>query len=237
MKKIIYSLVIMIAASTLFTSCLEYVEPVGIQQLRTAKADYLDALAQLRLADAELQKANATFVLAQAAFQDALTEAQLIQNRIAEYDVQIKAAQTELDVDQLKKQKELLQIQHADRMANAKAALALAEENLRVTLRDIAAVQHLLTAGEQTVFQAAINAYELALTTTRLLFGNSSRRKNFSGILSMHSMRRLTGKPTIRQRLTSIPMRLQGHRLLSTQFPRNSTSRLGMPKLRICKTP
>lgn len=162
MKKIIYSLVIMIAASTLFTSCLEYVEPVGIQQLRTAKADYLDALAQLRLADAELQKANATFVLAQAAFQDALTEAQLIQNRIAEYDVQIKAAQTELDVDQLKKQKELLQIQHADRMANAKAALALAEENLRVTLRDIAAVQHLLTAGEQTVFQAAINAYELA---------------------------------------------------------------------------
>ena len=56
MKKIIYSLVIMIAAGSLFTSCLEYVEPVGIQQLRAAKADYLDALAQLRLADAELQK-------------------------------------------------------------------------------------------------------------------------------------------------------------------------------------
>ena len=62
MKKIIYSLVIMIAASTLFTSCLEYVEPVGIQQLRSAKADYLDALGQLRLADAELQKANAAYV-------------------------------------------------------------------------------------------------------------------------------------------------------------------------------
>ncbi len=162
MKKIIYSLVIMIAASTLFTSCLEYVEPVGIQQLRTAKADYLDALAQLRLADAELQKANATFVLAQAAFQDALTAKQLIENRILEYDVQIKAAKTELEVDKLKKEKELLQIQHSEMMADAKAALALAEENLRVTLREIAAVQHLLTPGEQAVFQNAIAAYEQA---------------------------------------------------------------------------
>lgn len=160
MKKIIYSLVIMIAASTLFTSCLEYVEPVGIQQLRTAKADYLDALAQLRLADAELQKANAAYVNARAAYVDALTEWQLIENRIHEYDVQIKAAQTEFEVDSLTKEKEILQISHAERMAYAKADLAEAEEVLRVTLRDIAAVQHLLTLQERFIFNAVLAAYE-----------------------------------------------------------------------------
>ena len=76
------------------------------------------------------------------------TEWQLIENRIHEYDVQIKAAQTDYEVDSLKKEKELLQVQHDTKMANAKAALATAEENLRVTLRDIAAVQHLLTVHE-----------------------------------------------------------------------------------------
>lgn len=163
MKKIIYSLVIMIAASTLFTSCLEYVEPQGIQQLRVAKADYLDALATLRLADAELQKANATYVLAQAAFQDALTEAQQIENRIREYDVQIKAAETEYEVDSLQKEKELLQITHAERLADAKADLAEAEENLRTTLRDIAALQHLLTPGERQVLAQVTQRYLLTL--------------------------------------------------------------------------
>lgn len=162
MKKIIYSLVIMIAASTLFTSCLEYVEPVGIQQLRTAKADYLDALAQLRLADAELQKANAAYVNARAAYVDAQTEWQLIENRIHEYDVQIKAAQTEFEVDSLTKEKEILQISHAERMADAKAELAVAEEALRVTLRDIAAVQHLLTVHERFIFNGVLAAYEEA---------------------------------------------------------------------------
>lgn len=163
MKKIIYSLVIMIAASTLFTSCLEYVEPVGIQQLRTAKADYLDALAQLRLADAELQKANAAYVNARAAYVDAQTEWQLIENRIHEYDVQIKAAQTEFEVDSLTKEKEILQISHAERMADAKAELAVAEEALRVTLRDIAAVQHLLTDGERDVLARVAMGYLQAL--------------------------------------------------------------------------
>jgi predicted nucleic acid-binding Zn-ribbon protein len=163
MKKIIYSLVIMIAASTLFTSCLEYVEPVGIQQLRTAKADYLDALATLRLADAELQRANAAYVLAQTAYVDAMTAHHLITNRIYEYDVQIKAAETELEVDRLKKEKELLQITHAADMAWAKEQLAWAEEQLRVALRAIAAVQHLLTDEERIVLAEVTANYLDAL--------------------------------------------------------------------------
>ncbi len=160
MKKIIYSLVIMITASSLFTSCLEFIEPIGIQQLRTEKADYLNALAQLRLAAAELQEANAAYVLARDAYIDAMTEAQLIENRIREYDIQIKAAQTQFDIDSLAREKELLMIQYDEMVADAKANLAEAEENLRVTLRAIAAVQHLLTGEERGLLFAVMMEYE-----------------------------------------------------------------------------
>ena len=52
MKKIIYSLVIMIAAGSLFTSCIKQVEPEGIRDLREAKA-------ALKLAEAAVQQATA----------------------------------------------------------------------------------------------------------------------------------------------------------------------------------
>ena len=59
MKKIIYSLVIMIAAGSLFTSCIDQAEPVGILEIRTVKADYIRALKDLRAADAEFRRAEA----------------------------------------------------------------------------------------------------------------------------------------------------------------------------------
>ena len=68
----------------------------------------------------------------------------------------------EYEVDSLTKLKELLQVQHDTGMANARAALANAEEDLRVTLRNIAAVQNLFTVGERTVFANVLGRYEAA---------------------------------------------------------------------------
>ena len=73
MKKIIYSLVIMIAAGSLFTSCIEQVEPLGVQDLRFAKAEYIRALKDLRAADAEFRRAEAALKQAEARYQDAET--------------------------------------------------------------------------------------------------------------------------------------------------------------------
>ena len=89
MKKIIYSLVIMIAAGSLFTSCIEQVEPVGILDLRDAKAAYLKALASVESSKtaliaaqaaaeqalADVRKADAAYTTAMAKYQDALTAA------------------------------------------------------------------------------------------------------------------------------------------------------------------
>ncbi|MBQ5438163.1 MAG: hypothetical protein IIU34_00840, partial [Bacteroidales bacterium] len=71
MKKVIYSLVIMIAAGSLFTSCIEQVEPEGIKNLRDAKAEYIRALKDLRAADAEFQRASAEVQRAEAALRQA----------------------------------------------------------------------------------------------------------------------------------------------------------------------
>ena len=49
----------MIAASSLFTSCIEQVEPEGVKAIREAKARYYDALSQLRAKDGELRQAEA----------------------------------------------------------------------------------------------------------------------------------------------------------------------------------
>ena len=74
MKKIIYSLVIMIAAGSLFTSCIEQVEPEGIRDLREAKARYYDALSQLRAKDGVYREAEAAYKLAQAAHEQAIAD-------------------------------------------------------------------------------------------------------------------------------------------------------------------
>ena len=100
------------------------------------------------------------------AFQDAQTEWQLIENRIHEYDVQIKAARTQYEVDFWTKEKEHLQITHNTRMAQARQNLANAEENLRVALRNIAAVQNLFTDQERIIFARVLNDYETCLLYT-----------------------------------------------------------------------
>ena len=105
MKKIIYSLVIMIAAGSLFTSCIEQVEPEGIKNLRDAKAEYIRALKDLRAADAEFQRASAEVQRAEAALRQAqadkikaetecYVQMQALERRLAE--LQLEAATEEL---------------------------------------------------------------------------------------------------------------------------------------------
>jgi len=71
MKKIIYSLVILIAASSLFTSCIQPYEENGIHALRVAKAKYIESLTGLKSAEASKANAEADYIKAQAAVEQA----------------------------------------------------------------------------------------------------------------------------------------------------------------------
>ena len=184
MKKIIYSLVIMIAAGSLFTSCIEQVEPEGILALREAKARYYDALAQLRAkdgiyreAEAALKNAEAALKQAETAHQQAVTDAytkmqallrekqQLenellaIQNEAAALDLEQKAAEVAQAIDKIQKEMEIAEKQHEIDLVNKQAELAQAQEALRVALRDIALAAQDLTANEKACVIAAAEAY------------------------------------------------------------------------------
>ena len=174
MKKIIYSLVIMIAASSLFTSCIEPVEQPGIYDLREAKAEYLKALGNLRAADAELQKAKAAYELACAAVKeaearkvDAETEGIKLDNELKAIENAIREAEGEFEIDSLELVMEQMIANQEARMLEAETAavkarenLAKAEEALRVTLADIAVAGEQLTAKEAAALNDYVTAYK-----------------------------------------------------------------------------
>ena len=176
MKKIIYSLVIMIAAGSLFTSCIEQVEPLGVQDLRFAKAEYIRALKDLRAADAEFRRAEAALkqaearytdaetarVLAEVEMQELLNEYQALVNLDFAGEVEYNEAERAARIEELEMQMEELRAEHEIAMTEAAEALALAQEDLRVTLRNIALAAQSLTDAEKEAVLYAAAAYEIA---------------------------------------------------------------------------
>ena len=173
MKKIIYSLVIMIAAGSLFTSCIEQVEPLGIQDMRYAKAEYIRALKDLRAADAEyvraqaaVEQAKARYIDARTALKNAEVEMQKLQNEYQALLNEARAdsnawisAETQFKIDSLEMEMEELQAKHDSTMVEAEKNLAKAQEQLRIALRDIALAAQSLTPNEQAALAAAVAIY------------------------------------------------------------------------------
>ncbi|MCI2081906.1 MAG: hypothetical protein LKK19_04535 [Bacteroidales bacterium] len=90
MKRIIYLCVCTIGLAGLFTSCINQVEPTGLQTLREGKAAYYQALANLQTAQADKIEAEAAYTqamaTADAAYQTA--QASLIQAQANYWDAQ-----------------------------------------------------------------------------------------------------------------------------------------------------
>ena len=177
MKKIIYSLVIMIAAGSLFTSCVTNTEPQGVKDLREAKADYLASLSKLREADAEKIKADAAYrqaeiaiVNAQAALAQATAEAAQIAN-------EIQKARNEAEVEVLKAQIAATKANAELAAVNAEKALAFAKSDLEKALRKIAAESIGLTVDEKIVIERKVNALNAALDRYHTAFVNVERAK------------------------------------------------------------
>ena len=166
----------MTAAGSLFTSCIEQVEPLGVQDLRFAKAEYIRALKDLRAADAEFRRAEAALKQAEARNEDAQTAMVLaqveMQNLKNEYQallnldlagqVEYNEAERQAKLEELEMKMEALRAKHEKEMIEAAEELAKAEEQLRVTLRNIALAAQSLTGDEKEAVAAAVLAYEFA---------------------------------------------------------------------------
>ena len=177
MKKIIYSLVIMIAAGSLFTSCIQPNEPEGILDLRKAKAEYIRSLTQVSAADAELTKAKAAVEQANARYRDAetawqnertnyqklLNEQQELLNEALAMDNEKKAAEIAKEIERIENERAEAKLQHEAEAARLQQALLEALEDLRVAQRNIELASQDLTQEEKEALVAAAGAYYVTI--------------------------------------------------------------------------
>ena len=166
----------MTSAGSLFTSCIEQVEPLGIQDLRYAKAEYIRALKDLRAADAEYRRAEAAVQQAIARYEDALTagvnadteyqkllnEYQALVNQDYAGEVAYNEAERLAKLDSLQKAMEVRELNHKRALAEAEKDMRIAQEDLRVTIRNISLAAGDLTASEKVaIYEAAAVYYYL----------------------------------------------------------------------------
>ncbi len=154
----------MIAAGSLFTSCVENTEPQGVKDLREAKADYLASLSKLREADAEkvkaeaaVQQAIAAVKQANAALAQANAEAQQIEN-------EIQKARNEKEAEVLKAKIDSIKAKAEQDAVDAQKTLAEKQADLEKALRKIAAEAIGLTSDEGIAIETKTNALNTAYT-------------------------------------------------------------------------
>lgn len=139
MKKIIYSLVIMIAAGSLFTSCIAQTElDQSYKDMRDAKARYIDEMRKLKTAEKDYMDALARKVNAEAAYLEAQNEL-----LAATQEHQVKEAKAKAD------------------LAEAEATIAAAEAKLREAEvnQKLEEMTIFLSPAMQKAFVAAAMAY------------------------------------------------------------------------------
>ena len=161
---------VMTAAGSLFTSCIEQVEPEGIRDMRIAKAEYIRSLKDLNAAKGELLRAKAEVERANAAYTAAATAWESEYNKMVNEGLRLQneaqAAQNEQDAARIAKQiaewemeLEKAQKQHEIDMAVKEQEILNELENLRKAQRDIELKAQDLTKEEKEALVAAAGAY------------------------------------------------------------------------------
>ena len=157
MKKIIKSLVMLVAVGSLFTSCITPDEPQGVYELRHAKAEYINALKDLtngqqavleaeaayKNAQADVEKANAALINAQVTVEGLKAEGVKLDNeakKIANDAMKIalelenarKANENTAELEKLQKKNEALASDVALKIAQNNAEIAKVQDQAKV---------------------------------------------------------------------------------------------------------
>lgn len=146
MKKTKYlvAALLLMGATTTFTSCIDNDEPAGITELRGAKAELLkakavveQARAQYVLAQAEYQKALAAHEQANAEYRKAETAYMQAKADYAAAESAEKQAWAEKQMAQYKLDMEEAALKHQTTMVNLQNNLAVAQRNYELVLKQI----------------------------------------------------------------------------------------------------
>ncbi|MDM8257644.1 hypothetical protein [Phocaeicola barnesiae] len=125
MRKVKYlvAALLLMGATTTFTSCIDNDEPAGITELRGAKAELLKAKAAVELANAAYVDAQTQHELAMVEYQNLVNENQKLSNQLKELTLQEQTARTEAAIAEINAKLEQNKL-------NWEAERLKAEENL-----------------------------------------------------------------------------------------------------------
>ena len=150
----------MLFMGSIFTSCIENVEPQGVLDVRESYANYLDKLAGLKQADAAVQQAEAAYRTALAAVQNGIAaqeqakaEYYQLLNELQALQNDLQAANNEEAIQGIQNRMEQNAINQEIAMAGLQAQLAEAQKNLADALAALEIWSSVLSSEEQ----AAIN--------------------------------------------------------------------------------
>ena len=157
--KIWLKLVLVLAAGTLmFSSCLETIEPAGIEDLRGAKADLLRAQSALQEAQAAKVNAEAALVMAEAKVQEAIAKQK--EAEIAYIEIEIKKMEAEIEYQNLLNEREAIK-NAALEAANAAEAEAARIANEKALAELEAYLAQIEAQQEAAALEAAKAAAQL----------------------------------------------------------------------------
>ena len=150
----------MLFMGSIFTSCIENVEPQGVLDVRESYANYLDKLAGLKQADAAVQQAEAAYRTALAAVQNGIAaqeqakaEYYQLLNELQALQNDLQAANNEEAIQGIQNRMEQNAVKQEIEMAGLQAQLAEAQKNLADALAALEIWSSVLSSEEQ----AAIN--------------------------------------------------------------------------------
>lgn len=179
---------LLVGTTATFTGCIDNDEPVGIENLRGAKAELLKAKAAVELA-------NEAMVRAKVANQDLLNKAQEISNKQQEIALEMaklnlaikesssaaKIAQYKLQLQQYENQKALEAEKFKATMLEAQTATAWAQKQYDDALAAIEAAKLMLSDEEQQVLahaQLRVTGGATALATAHTALNAAANRLN-----------------------------------------------------------
>lgn len=157
MKKKIYTkwLAALVMAGAVLTSCVDYNEPNGIDEMRKAKAKVYEADATWKLADAKLREADAQFRQYEAEQQKFIAEAEGYRAQLAKLDIELK----QLEVERA-------QATTAEHKAKCDAAIAEANRQKALAETQMAELQKQHEANMIKIQEEIVKnqmAYEIAI--------------------------------------------------------------------------
>ena len=182
----------MLGVAPVFTGCVDTDEPAGLENLRGAKADLLRAKAAVQEALAKVEEANARYRDQETAWLKAKTDYEIQVAREKELQNDLLEAQNEIEkqkaeavyqayLEELARQKELLDAQLAADLKQAEADMMQAEINLETLRQELElakisgteATQATIAALQADVETAYVNLYggTLYITSTETSTG------------------------------------------------------------------